>query len=196
MKKLMFILAAAATAASVQAASVNWTCSDVMAGNEDDGINGVAYFLTTDMLAYSDAQALAGKGADAIKAALGTAYSFSGSDGKFTVKASNAVANSVLHLDDGSDYTAYLMIFDTATVTDDSKFYLTSTAPLSTLSGADDSAKISWGSQFDNTKSAGAWASAKTSGGGGTSGGDAPEPTSGLLLLVGGAMLALRRKQK
>ncbi len=28
------------------------------------------------------------------------------------------------------------------------------------------------------------------------SGGDVPEPTSGLLLLVGGAMLALRRKQK
>ena len=28
------------------------------------------------------------------------------------------------------------------------------------------------------------------------SGGDAPEPTSGLLLLIGGAMLALRRKQK
>ena len=27
-------------------------------------------------------------------------------------------------------------------------------------------------------------------------GGDAPEPTSGLLLLIGGAMLALRRKQK
>ena len=29
-----------------------------------------------------------------------------------------------------------------------------------------------------------------------TGGGDVPEPTSGLLLLVGGAMLALRRKQK
>ena len=33
-------------------------------------------------------------------------------------------------------------------------------------------------------------------GGGGGGGGDIPEPTSGLLLLVGGAMLALRRKQK
>ena len=36
------------------------------------------------------------------------------------------------------------------------------------------------------------WSS--TTGGGGSSG--VPEPTSGLLLLVGGAMLALRRKQK
>ena len=32
--------------------------------------------------------------------------------------------------------------------------------------------------------------------GGSGGGGDIPEPTSGLLLLVGGAMLALRRKQK
>ena len=32
--------------------------------------------------------------------------------------------------------------------------------------------------------------------GGGSGGGGVPEPTSGLLLLVGGAMLALRRKQK
>lgn len=32
--------------------------------------------------------------------------------------------------------------------------------------------------------------------GGGGEGGGVPEPTSGLLLLVGGAMLALRRKQK
>ncbi len=31
---------------------------------------------------------------------------------------------------------------------------------------------------------------------GGSSGGDIPEPTSGLLLVVGGALLALRRKQK
>ncbi len=37
---------------------------------------------------------------------------------------------------------------------------------------------------------------AKAFGGGGSGGGDVPEPTSGLLLLVGGAMLALRRKQK
>ena len=39
-------------------------------------------------------------------------------------------------------------------------------------------------------------ASSGNSFGGGGSGGDVPEPTSGLLLLVGGAMLALRRKQK
>ena len=70
MKKLMVVLAAVAVAASVQAASVSWTCTYVQAGNESDTVSGVAYFLTTDMLAYSDAQALAGKGADAITAAV------------------------------------------------------------------------------------------------------------------------------
>ena len=185
MKKLMFMLSAVAMAVGVQAASVNWTCTYVQAGNESDTVSGVAYFLTTDMLAYSDAQALAGKGADAITTALGSAYSFQGSGGSFTVKSANAVPNATLGLTDGSSYTGYLMIFDTATVTDSSHFYLTSTKDFDTMSGADDSTKVSWGSQFDNTKTAGAWASA----------GSVPEPTSGLLMLIGMAGLALRRKR-
>ena len=45
------------------------------------------------------------------------------------------------------------------------------------------------GSSFATTGATG-W---NTNGGGST---DVPEPTSGLLLLIGGAMVALRRKQK
>ena len=45
---------------------------------------------------------------------------------------------------------------------------------------------IGWGNQATYTSNADNW----------KSGGDVPEPTSGLLLLIGGAMLALRRKQK
>ena len=36
---------------------------------------------------------------------------------------------------------------------------------------------------------------AKSSGGGGSGGGDGPEPTSGILLLVGAGILGLRRKR-
>ena len=186
MKKLMFILAAVAMAASVQAASVSWTCTNVYAGNDSDKVSGVAYFLTTDMLAYSDAQALAGKGKDAITTALGSAYSYTASAGTFSVS-SPGVANATLGLSDGSDYTAYLMIFDTDSVTDSSKFYLTPTKSLSTYSGADDTVGVKWGTQATASKQASGWASAT---------GGVPEPTSGLLLLIGGAMLALRRKQK
>lgn len=184
MKKLMFMLAAVAMAVGAQGASVWWTCTYVQAGNESDTVSGIAYFLTTDMLAYSDAQALAGKGADAITTALGSAYSFSGSDGTFSVAKANAVGNSTLGLSDGTSYSAYLMIFDTATVTDSSNFYLTETKSLLTYSGATDVASVKWGDQFDNTKTAGAWSLVSV-----------PEPTSGLLMLVGLAGLALRRRR-
>lgn len=184
MKKVMFMLSAVAMAVGVQAASVNWTCTYVQAGNESDTVSGVAYFLTTDILAYNDAQVLAGKGADAFTTALGSAYSFQGSGGTFSVKSANAVPNATLGLTDGSSYIGYLMIFDTDTVTDASHFYLTSTKTFDTMSGADDSTKVSWGSQFDNTKTAVAWSSV----------GSVPKPTSGLLMLVGLAGLALRRR--
>lgn len=184
MKKLMFMLVAVAVAACSQAASVYWTCTNVYAGNDTDKVSGIAYFLTTDMLAYSDAQALSGKGADAIKTALGSAYSYTASDGTFSV-ASPGVANATLGLSDGSDYTAYLMIFDTATVTDSSKFYLTATKSLSTYSGADDTVGVKWSSQGTASKQATGWASASP----------VPEPTSGLLMLVGLAGLALRRRR-
>ena len=55
------------------------------------------------------------------------------------------------------------------------------------------STEAAFGTQKSATQAASAW---KTVGGGSSGGGDVPEPTSGLLLLVGGAMLALRRKQK
>ena len=49
---------------------------------------------------------------------------------------------------------------------------------------------------INNSVSTAITSSSMTSFSGGSGGGDIPEPTSGLLLLVGGAMLALRRKQK
>lgn len=186
MKKLMFMLAAVAMAACSQAASVYWTCTNVK-DSTGTGVSGVAYFLTTDMLSYSDAQALAGKGADAFTTALGSAYSYSGSSGAFGVAQASAVPNATLGLSDGTSYTAYLMIFDTATITDDSNFYLTATKSLQTFSGATDIANVKWGSQSTPSQAAGAWKS--------VGGSAVPEPTSGLLMLVGLAGLALRRKR-
>ena len=171
------------------AASVYWTCTNVYAGNDSDTVSGVAYFLTTDMLAYADAQALQGKGADAITAALGSAYSYQGSAGAFGKGASEAVSNSALGLDDSSSYTAYLMIFDTATVTDSSNFYLTPTKTLETFGGTE-TASVKFGTQKTASQNSANWAS--SSGGGGA---DGPEPTSGLLLLVGAGILGLRRKR-
>ena len=183
MKKLMFMLAAVAMAASAQAASVYWTCTNVK-DSSGSAVSGLAYFLTTDMLSYSDAQALAGKGVDAFTTALGSAYSYNGSSGGFG-KATPGIANTTLGLTDGTEYTAYLMMFDTATITDSSNYYLTGTKSLLTLSGADDVAQVKWGTQSTPSQATGAWKGVS----------DVPEPTSGLLMLVGLAGLALRRRR-
>ena len=80
----------------------------------------------------------------------------------------------------GTTYDFYYVI------TDGDKGSLTSTTK-SAMGAATGSASINWGNQKTYTSNADNWKSG---------GGDAPEPTSGLLLLIGGAMLALRRKQK
>ena len=125
----------------------------------------------------------------AITTALGSAYSYNGSAGKFTVKAANAVPNATLGLTDSTSYEAYLMIFDTATVTDSSNFYLTPTKTLETFGGTE-TASVKFGTQKTASQNSANWAS--SSGGGGA---DGPEPTSGLLLLVGAGILGLRRKR-
>ena len=193
MKKLMFMLGVAACAVGVQAATVSWTCTNVKDGS------GNATLSQSDFKALSGATAMI----DALKfdvddGAGGTKkqamYSFNPSPaGKYTE--ADGVANATLGLQDATASSAYLVIFDTATITDDSHYYLTDVKSFNTFSGTE-SQQVKWGSQSTASQAAGAWANVKTSGGGGTSGGDAPEPTSGLLLLVGGAMLALRRKQK
>ncbi len=188
MKKLIVMLSIAVAAFMSHAAAVYWTCSNVYAGNTSDTVTGVAYFLTTDMLAYADAQALQGKGASAITAALGSAYSYQGSAGAFGKATTDAVSNATLGLSDATTYTAYLMIFDTASITDSSNFYLTDTKSLTTMSGTS-TASVKFGSQKTNSQASGSWSSA--SGGGA----DGPEPTSGLLLLVGAGILGLRRKR-
>ncbi len=183
MKKLMFMLAAVAVAACAQAASVSWTCTNVKDGS-GNAINGVAYFINAATLSQSAFKAL--DGADAFNTALSGMYSYTpGTAGKYTVASADAVANSALGLSDSSDYNVYLAIFDTATITDSSKYYLTETTSLATMSGTD-VAQVKWGSQSTASQAAGAWGSVS----------DVPEPTSGLLMLVGLAGLALRRGRR
>ena len=183
MKKLMFMLAAVAMAACTQAASVYWTCTYVAKGAENYVDNGLAFFVNAATLSQSDMLALEGKGATAISSALSGMYSYAGgSDGKYSVAKANAVSNATLGLSDATTgYNAYLVIFDTATITDSSKFYVTETKEFDTLSGTF-SQQIKWGDQEDRSSAAGAWHAV-------------PEPTSGLLMLIGMAGLALRRKR-
>ncbi|MGN0889819.1 MAG: PEP-CTERM sorting domain-containing protein [Kiritimatiellia bacterium] len=187
MKKMIIMALVAACAIVAQAATCSWTVTNVYAGNSTDKSTGIAYFLTTSML--PDASALSGKSADEITAALGSAYSFKPTTaGTYSVVAANAIDNATLGLQDGTSYTGYLLIFNADTVADATSFFTTGMKDFKTLEGANNMA-IQFGTQ--KTASQQAW-----SGSVGGGGGDVPEPTSGLLLLIGGAMLALRRKQK
>ena len=182
MKKLMFMLAAVAMAACAQAAAVSWTCTYVAKGAENYVDNGLAFFVNAATLSQSDMLALEGKGATAISSALSGMYSYTGdSDGKYSVAKASAVANSTLGLSDATASQAYLVIFDTATITDSSNFYVTEVKNFNTLSGTE-TTSIKWGDQETASSAAGAWHAV-------------PEPTSGLLMLLGMAGLALRRKR-
>ena len=188
MKKLMFMLAAAVAVVSAQAASVNWTCTNVKDG-DGNAINGIAYFINAATLSQDAFKALSG--ADAFNTALSGKYSYTPSSignaaGKYTVDSAHAVDNATLGLSDATAYSVYLAVFDTATITDSSKYYLTDAKNLTTLSGTS-SASLKVGSQSTASQAAGAWSDVK--------GSAVPEPTSGLLLLVGMAGLALRRRR-
>ena len=182
MKKLMIALAAVAMAAGVQAASVYWTATNVYAGNTTDKNSGIAYFLTTSMASVDSWASLSG--ADAFTTALSGKYSWTpGTAGTYSVTSANAVENATLGLSDETAYTGYLIIFDTATITDESKYFITTTKDFATMSGTS-SASLAFGTQKTASQAAANWSSVSV-----------PEPTSGLLMLLGMAGLALRRRR-
>lgn len=176
MKKLIMLVAIATVICS-HAASVSWTCTNVKDAT-GSAISGIAYFVNADTLSQSSAKALAN--ASAWSAALEDMYSWTPTTaGKYT---SAAVADTKLGLNDDTDSSAYLVIFNTATITDASKYYMTDVKSFKTLTG-DYEAQIKWGTQSSASQAAGAWSSVNV-----------PEPTSAMLLLLGFAGLALKRK--
>ncbi len=182
MKKLMILTTAIVLAAVTQAASVYWTATNVYAGNDTDLATGIAYYMVTTVAETSAWKA--GLTVDECKALVGNSYSYTPAEaGRYTIGSSAAVSNTDLGLSDSTAYRAYLVVFDGATIDASKSFYVSNTKDFTTQSG-----NFSANSAFSNQKTASQnpdnWTAM------------APEPTSGLLLLMGMGVLALRRKQK
>ena len=178
MKKLLIMFAAILAAGIVQAAFVDWTINMGKA----DGANKTYYVFGGSKASDVDAAlaALTTESASSLSSwALAT--------GTLNAKAGKASGDG---LDVGSETSLYMVVLDstltaggtykTASVDITSSLY----TPPATTPGY-------------NTVDSSAFTGSGTivAGGGGGGGGGVPEPTSGLLILVGGALIALRRKQ-
>ena len=188
MKKIMFVVAVALLAFGAQAAAVNWTASNVYAGDGTSGKgNGyVGYlFLTSDYTADQVKSAInAGNWSTVSSKALAEQYTTSA--GKYTgpSTATTVVDDSL----GGTSQSAFAVIFNAGSVDSASKYYVT--GDLNKTVAATGTTVYALGSQAASQTAT--WGTVP----GGSPEPGIPEPTSGLLLLVGAGMLALRRKQK
>ena len=182
MKKLVIIAGVALMAIASHAATFSWTLTNVYG---PDGATLVdnsykAYLFTSAAVATSswtkdaDIAALAAKGYELTWAAAGK-YS----DSSMTVTTDAINAASQLNIQGGNSYDFYAVIVNSGK----DAFFMT-TSKNATVSGGTDNTGLTFGSQKNATMvTGGAWTSTA-----------APEPTSGLLLLLGVAGLALKRK--
>lgn len=196
MKKIMFMLGVAACAVGVQAATVSWNLTGVNSGGT--GVDGYAYVFNNKTGTYKSPDALKTELAKYTTAAAMQAFLDANSLTALNAAVSGGQVNvtgvdlATSGLPEGTSGTRiFAVVFDSATITDDSNWYVTSTSGGVKTPAASTSNNAAFGiaSQATATAAAGSWAKVNPSSG-------VPEPTSGLLLLVGAGMLALRRKRK
>ena len=170
MKKLV-LLASIAIAAMSQAASVSWASGALIKGPSD------AYMAAgaIKMYIFEFASQAAYDAADIASLDVSTA----------TLSGATTKSTTGINLVDSTTYSASDYIYSAVvfTATDGGKdYYMGSKLAIQQVDALDGAVN------FTSLKTLGSWTLR-----GGSS--DIPEPTSALLLLVGGSMLALRRKR-
>ena len=188
MKKLMVAAAIALAAVASQAASINWSASNIyQPGSTADKIasgNGLVYLFCTQEIASS-----------AVVSALSSTETTLSE--KTTFLGGNSIASTALTADGkigktsawdkaAGDYTFYGVIFADNAVAENGKYVVTAVTSSYGWDNTSDTV-VGLGNQKTLTQTAGNWSTVAAS---------VPEPTSGLLMLLGFAGLALRRKQK
>ena len=201
MKKLMFMIAAVAMAASLQAASMQWGI-DKTAFKLSDGNslpNGVTvYLLNADASDYATFTAGLADGSITSANVASKAASYTGllMDTKATKSSANTtstgmgknyayIAPQTISVDDLDAHYYTVLTFDPTA--SDGSYLLSGKVAAKGYEGSDSSGgqSASFGSSDFSS-----WSTPASPTPGGI-----PEPTSGLLLVLGGAMLALRRRR-
>ena len=178
MKKIMIAVAAVMLGISANAATIQWSTTAVSASPDAAASAGWAVYVmdasTFSAFSALDGDKVAAYAADnalytgATTAARGGAIAASITDGNF---AANQTVSS------------YMVIFNNSSAADATYYAYTATGSTTISEGGADSS-IGFGTFANATAATGGWQST-----------DVPEPTSGLLLLLGVAGLALKRKR-
>ena len=186
MKKMIIAACAIALAGLTQAATVGWGYAGAISNAEAKG-SAYAFFIIGQNGVTSEAQI-----ADMISAGTDvSAYAFGTGTTTANGIVNQAAATSGKTIDITGDTTleAFMVVFNDATVADATKFLVIGNDDCGlangykkTLNASSTTANFAAGNVANYVNNASNWQ-------------DIPEPTSGLLLLLGVAGLALKRKR-
>ena len=182
MKKLIIALASVTMAVVANAAAVSWSSGTISLPSGSTAAKGdvTAYLFLVDETAYATYSAFtdAAKLSDAVYADY---KSLSGYAATATSSKKGAA-----NMDTGNDYSAGTTLYGVIlyTTTQDSKDYYMGNVATAVVEGTADIDVSGLAEALSGTSTATAWSTAAV-----------PEPTSGLLMLLGIAGLALRRRR-
>ena len=188
MKKIMIAIAAVTVAAFAQAATVDWALNSkntIKTYSGGDGASIAVYLLDTGATDY--AKTIAGIADGSITASTITSaagYLTSGTTGASGAKLGKASGSATV-ASPGVDYSLVFVYFETVESKD--YYYLSSAAAGTSYDGSAEYPSGTTATWMASDYSASNWHAVSTS--------SVPEPTSSLLMLLGMAGLALRRKR-